>query len=229
LHYIQFQPNPHFVSGEFDDQLKLQQPDRAAGFASYMTLVIMDNFLEQIYLEQAKQECEACFVAVKAFNTALERERSEDPFAHASAFVHHAAAVSRIFWPPGSRDKHARQRAHRRGETLRKALLIPTNHPVQERTLRDHFEHFDERLDDWAERSKNRNIVGKLLGPRSAIGGDAIQDEDIIHHYDPATKIYVFRGEKFDVQALAAGLDDLYAKIAERLSVLHRERFNHEG
>ncbi|MBQ0933658.1 hypothetical protein [Ideonella alba] len=189
----------------------------------------MDDFLERIYLDQAKQECEACFEAIKEFNGALERERSKDPFAHATALVHHAAAVSRIFWPPGGRDKHARQRAHRRGEALRKALSVSTDHPVQARTLRDHFEHFDERLDDWAERSKNRNIVRKLLGPRSAIGGDAIQDEDIIHHYDPETKIYAFRGEKFDVQALASGLEDLYAKIAARLAELDRRRFGGDG
>ena len=110
------------------------------------------------------------------------------------------------------------------GEPLREILLIPSNHAVQSRPLRDHFDHFDERLDDWAERSKNRNIIHRLLGPRSAVGGDAIADEDIIHHYDPATKIYAFRGEKFDVQAIATGLNDLYARIQKQLTELERQR-----
>ena len=188
-------------------------------------LAVVDNFLESIYLEQAKQECEACFAAVKGINEAMASKRSEDLFAHAMAFVQRGAAVSRVFWPPGSRDKHARQRAHRRGEALRQALAIPADHPVQDRTLRDHFEHFDERLDDWAERSKNRNIVRRLLGRRSAIGGDGIQDGDIIDHFDPATKVYSFRGEKFDIQALATGLDGLYARINERLTELNGRRF----
>lgn len=178
-----------------------------------------------MYLEQAQRDCEGCYSAISMFNAALAPPGAEDPFAHAMALVQRAAAVSRIFWPPGARDKHVRQRAQRRGEALRKTLSIPCGHAIQSRTLRDHFEHFDERLDDWAERSKNRNIVRRFIGPRAAIGGDAIQDQDIIDHYDPATRTYSFRGEAFDIQALAAGIDDLYRRIAGRLAELEVARF----
>lgn len=180
----------------------------------------MDDFLLRIYLEQAKDECERSFLAIKELNTAIASMGKCDPFGPAQSLVHHAAAVSRIFWPPGSKDKHARHRSQRRGDVLRKAIGVTNGHPVQNRALRDHFEHFDERLDDWAERSKNRNIVKQLVGPRTAIGGDAITDEDIIHQYDPATKVYAFRGERFDVQELATGLDDIYAKITKKLNTL---------
>ena len=78
--------------------------------------------------------------------------------------------------------------------------------------MRDHFEHFDERLDDWAENSRNRNIISRLLGPRSAVGGNAIDDSDIIHHYDPSSKIYSFRGEPFNIQDLVTGIDDIHKK-----------------
>lgn len=180
----------------------------------------MDDFLLRIYLEQAKEECDRSFLAIKELNSAIASKGERDPFSPAQALVHHAAAVSRIFWPPGSKDKHARQRSQRRGDALRKVLGIVNGHPVQKRVLRDHFEYFDERLDDWAERSRNRNIVKQLVGPRSAIGGNAITDEDIIHHYDPTTRIYAFRGEKFDVQELATGLDDIYAKIMAKLNTM---------
>lgn len=177
----------------------------------------MDDFLLRIYLDQAKDECERAFSAISALNEEVSSNGHRDPFGPAQSLVHHAAAVSRIFWPPGGRDKHARQRAQRRGELLRKAIDIKEGHPVQARNLRDHFEHFDERLDDWAERSKNRNIVHTLLGPRSSITGNAVSDEDIIHHYDPQTKIYAFRGEKFDIQQLADGLSDIYGRVGEKL------------
>lgn len=71
----------------------------------------------------------------------------------------------------------------------------------------------------------NRNIVHRLLGPRSAIGGNAIQDSDIIHHYDPETKVYAFRGEMFDIQALALGLEDIFRRISARLNELERMRY----
>lgn len=177
----------------------------------------MDEHLLRLYLGQVKEECEAAFKAINDLNGALQSQGNVSPFPPAQALVHHAAAVSRIFWPPGCKDKHARQRAARRGEALRKAIGLATPHPVQSRTLRDHFEHFDERLDEWAEASRNRNIVNRLVGARNAIGGDGIADGDIIHHYDPALNIYAFRGEKFDVQALATGLEDIVSKMKAKL------------
>jgi hypothetical protein len=184
----------------------------------------MADSLQRIYLDQAKQECDACFAAIHAFNAALSSHNQEDPFCHAMTLVHHAASLSRIFWPAGGRNKTSRLRARRRGEFLRKELGVRSDHPIRDRALRDHFEHFDERLDEWVERTKNRNIIHRLLGPRSAVGGNTIQDGDIIHHYDPTSKMYAFRGEKFDIQAIASGIDDLYAKIQQQVARIEARR-----
>jgi hypothetical protein len=174
----------------------------------------MNDFLKGVYLRQVKEECEFCLAAVNRMNEILETDAKGDFFREALDLIHHAAAVSRIFWPPGCKDKIKRARAQRRGQTLRNELGINSNHPVQNRTLRDHFEHFDERLDDWAENSKHQNIIGRLFGPRNAVGGNSIDDSDIIHHYDPSTKIYSFRGEPFDVQDLVTGINDIHQKAS---------------
>lgn len=171
----------------------------------------MNNFFKTIYFEQVKQECEFCLAAVEQMNKILEDEKAEgDFFREALDLVHHAAAISRIFWPPRCRTKGKTARAHQRGQALRDELEIQSNHPVQNRTLRDHFEHYDERLDDWVENSENKNMVKKLIGSRSSIGG--IDDSDIIHQYDPSTKIYAFRGEHFNLEELVAGIIDIYKK-----------------
>ena len=185
----------------------------------------MDKHLESIYLGQAQLEFNACFTALDAFNSAISGATEDDPFVHAMTFVHRAAAASRIFWPPGGRRGNS-QRSKDRGDHLLASLDINDNHPIKSRTLRDHFEHFDERLDEWAEVSQNRNIVGRLLGSRSLIGGDGIADTDIILHYDPTTKIFAFRGEKFDLQELASGISDLSSKVQTRLSDIDNQRFN---
>lgn len=172
----------------------------------------MDDFLKGVYLSQVKAECEFCLAAVNRMNEIMKDDAKGDFFREALDLIHHAAAISRIFWPPGGKDKQKRVRAQRRGQALRDELGINSNNPVQNRTLRDHFEHFDERLDDWAENSRNRNIISRLLGPRSAVGGNAIDDSDIIHHYDPSSKIYSFRGEPFNIQDLVTGIDDIHKK-----------------
>ena len=170
----------------------------------------MDKFLKSVYLGQVKEECEFCFAAVEKMNLLLEKKADGDFFREALDLVHHAAAVSRILWPPGCKDKKKKARAQRRGQVLRDELGLKGSHPTQNRALRDHFEHFDERLDDWAENSRNHNIVGKLFGPRRAISGESIDDSDIIHHYDPDTKTYAFRGEPFNIQELVDGLNEIY-------------------
>jgi hypothetical protein len=100
-----------------------------------------------------------------------------------------------------------------RGQALRDEFGLQSNHPIENRELRNHFEHFDERLDDWAEKSKSRGMA-TIIGPNRTAG---IEDSDIIHHYDPATKIYSFRGKPFDVQKLVDGVDDIYQKTCKFL------------
>jgi hypothetical protein len=107
---------------------------------------------------------------------------------------------------------------------LRQALKVDDAHVLKNRTLRDHFEHLDERLDEWAETSPNKNIVDNMIGPRAAIGGNAIKDQDIIRMFDPGTKLIVFRGERFDIQGLVGGLTEVQSKAAERLAQLEANR-----
>ena len=63
-----------------------------------------------------------------------------------------------------------------------------------------------------------------MIGPRSAIGGDAVKDQDIIRMFDPATKMIIFRGERFNIQALVNGLTEVQSKATERLSQLEANR-----
>lgn len=184
----------------------------------------MDNFLVKIYLGQVREECEFCFHSINLMNAILKKEVDSDFFQPALDLIQHAAAVSRIFWPPSGKDRCRTKRARIRGCFLRNLINIQEGHIVKNRELRDHFSHFDERLDDWAETSKNRNIVFRLIGPRNAIGGDSIQDTDIIYHFDPSTNIFGFRGEHFNIQALADGLDDIYKKTISKLKELETNK-----
>jgi hypothetical protein len=172
----------------------------------------MDDFLRNVYLKVVGDDCEMCLRAIIATKHSLLSEgEDDDTFTYLRTFIHYSAAVSRMFWPPGSGNKASRQRSENRGTFLRTALGIPDDHPLHSRTLRNHLEHFDERLDDWAESSAHRNIIVNFLGPRASVVG--IIDQDIIHHYDPATHIYSFRGAPFDIRALADAVTDVYERI----------------
>ena len=64
------------------------------------------------------------------------------------------ACISRILWPGGKGpkgDKDRKQaRLERQAQLRRRLDLRDDSNPLGDRTVRDHFEHFDERLDEWA-------------------------------------------------------------------------------
>ncbi|HLQ27268.1 MAG TPA: hypothetical protein VK138_15495 [Acidiferrobacterales bacterium] len=180
----------------------------------------MDESIESVYLRELIRQCEYAIGAVQKANEALSNQNPSEFFREAGDFLQHSSAVSRMLWPPGGINRQKKKKARQRGDHLRAQLSVQEGHVLQNRKLRDHFEHFDERLDEWAEASPNKIIVDNMVGPRKAIAGDAIKDEDIMRMYDPTNKEIVFRGEKFNVQTLVDGINDIQAKGVARLGAI---------
>jgi hypothetical protein len=100
----------------------------------------------------------------------------------------------------------------KRGAELRQALGLLDEHPLKSRKLRDHLEHFDERLDAWAVSSASRNFVQDCIGPAGAISG--LDPTDQMRWFDPATDRILFRGEAFELRSMVEGLEEIRVKAA---------------
>lgn len=114
-----------------------------------------------------------------------------------------AADVSKLLWP-------TKQKFSDRGLELRRSLGVPQPSPLQPRALRDTFEHFDERLDEWvlrSRRSERRIFADSNIGPPGMIGG--VHPDDILRQFDPATAELIFRGERFQLPPIIRALQDL--------------------
>lgn len=185
----------------------------------------MERVIEALYLMELLNQCDCASKVADKMNKLLqERPYPPESFMEAEHLLQHSSAISRFLWPPGIRDKLKDTRAKERGKYLREKLGVSSNHVLQDRTLRDHIEHFDERLDDWAETSHHRNMVDRFIGPRSQIGGDAIGDKDIIRLYDPETNIFIFRGEEYNIQKLVDGIADIQQRALQRFTHLRDYR-----
>jgi len=184
----------------------------------------MDRFIERIYLNELITQCENALTASKRMNELLGAQQNTvaEFFREAADFLQHTSAASKLLWPPGNSNKARGERAKNRGKHLRASLGVDGEHALRSRRLRDHLEHYDERIDDWAETSPNKNIVDNMIGQRSAIGGNAIKDTDIMRLYDPSAKKFIFRGESFDVQDLASGVIDIRDRASRRLTEIQR-------
>lgn len=118
----------------------------------------------------------------------------------------HASAVSRFLWPPRSKRKlHAA-----RAEKLRRGLGVETDSPLNDRSLRDTLEHFDERLDKY--------FLGDLAG---SLFPFLVDDHDprsdgpchLIAYINPRQSYVVILDQQYEYGALFLELLSLKKKI----------------
>lgn len=184
----------------------------------------MDDFVRRVYLYEVATQCQFALNAVKVLNTLLsqpnevehEHELTSQPNSNQEIFrtlhslLTHASNVSKLLWPaPSQGESKGKFKSPRsiRAEELRKFLGLPeNNHPLKSRSIRNHLEHFDERLDQWQKNSVRKNFIQDNIGPLGSIGD--FDEGDIMRWYDPATKQMIFCGESFDIQQIVSGICD---------------------
>jgi len=197
----------------------------------------MNEYVQRIYLFEAATQCQFAENAVHTLNNVLPRWEEtthngnvilqttlhHEIFRTIHSLMTHASNVSKLFWPAAPRrrsgesdaDFHYRCSALpklARAAELRNLLALPEDgHALKSRKLRDHLEHFDERLDHWQTRSVRKNYFHDSIGSRESLSG--VDDVDIMRWYDPSTKCMLFRGESFDIQKLVDGISDVLARL----------------
>ncbi len=202
----------------------------------------MDTYAQRIYLGEAATQCRFAinaaraldnvvprwFEALNAENDGLAQTLHDEIFRSLHSLLTHSSNVSKLFWPAPPRRKsgesqeaYASRKAanpkNSRAEELRQAVGLPeTGHVLCSRKLRDHLEHFDERLDEWQARSPRRNYFHDTIGVRAALHG--VDDCDIMRWYDPNANHLLFRGDTFEIPALVAAVEEVSAACHRALS-----------
>lgn len=118
--------------------------------------------------------------------------------------------VSKLLWPSSQRSTRAV--FPDRGPKLRASLKVGVNSPLEPRVFRNHWEHFDERLEQWAGGTMRNNFVDSNAGPLNRLKG--FDAADVLRNFDPDSYVLQFRGDSYDLRALAKALKALWP-IAE--------------
>lgn len=147
------------------------------------------------------------------------------------SFLTHAAIVSRLLWPGLPRrlqtetDGKYQERIRKvnkvqRAIQLRGELELQEDHPLRSRKLRDHLEHFDERLDYWAENSISKSIVQDMIGPENSIGG--MTKTDRMRWFNPRDNSFIFRDETYSLNEIAVEVGKLFSTLATKEENLNK-------
>jgi hypothetical protein len=154
----------------------------------------VDKQLLRLFQRQVALQCRGVLIATGQLNEALAQKDTPAVWTAVQSLLTSAANISKACW--GQRGKHLE--APRK--LLRDSLQIDDNSPLNQVTMRNKFEHFDEKLDEWWKSSTDHHHLDVSVMPPSAIQG--ISEKDMFRVLDPTTMEVVFWGERFDLQAI---------------------------
>lgn len=117
-----------------------------------------------------------------------------------------AGNVSKILWPQD--EKYAV-----RGEKLRRLLNVDQNYLLSDRKFRNHFEHYDDRIDAWFKENPSVVYMDLVIDPFKTIWGTNLANQH--RAYNPLTKTLTFRGESFDLAAVLNELKEIRNKCRQ--------------
>ncbi len=111
-----------------------------------------------------------------------------------------AGNVSKILWPSDKKSKA-------RGEKLRKLLNVDKNNLLSNRKFRNHFEHYDDRIEDWFKKTSPKVYSDLAFNPFKSIFGNFPEN----HHraYNQVDRIVTFRGETLNLNEVLNALEEI--------------------
>src|SRR5437870_10151252 len=117
----------------------------------------LSQTVQRAFYYEIQNQCQFVLMATQELENALQQNQTERVFYAIQTLLVAAANISKVFWP--------NHRYQDRGRKLRANLEVADNSVLALRSFRDHFEHYDERLENWASSSRRHNIVDTSVMP----------------------------------------------------------------
>ena len=167
----------------------------------------MEKMLLQIFHTEVERQARFGLIAASDLDAALRSQGMSmdmDRFWYSvQSLLIAAGNVSKLLWP-------SERAVPKRGEELRAALGVPDSSPLAPRAFRNHFEHFDERLEEWATSSQRRSFADSNVGPTNMISG--MDPGDNLRNFDTSKYAVTFRGDTYLLKPVVAALRELHEK-----------------
>lgn len=164
----------------------------------------MEMNVLRIFQEEVKRQCQFTLMAADDLRKSLANRDLDRLWYSLQALLVAAGNVSKLLWP-------VKPLIPDRGEQLRVSLQVIDDSPLEPRDFRNHFEHFDERLESWATSSQRHNFVDSNIGPPSSIQG--IDVSDFLRNFDPETYSLHFRGDVYYLKPVIQAISSIF-KVA---------------
>lgn len=155
------------------------------------------------FQREVERQCRFALIAVEDLNQALETTDNDRVWYSVQSLLVATGDVSKLLWP-------GKRGLPMRGTELRASLSVGNDSPLRPLKFRNHFEHFDERLERWAESSERHSFVDSNVGPPGMIQGPA--PGDYLRNFDNVGFAVTYRGDTYQLGPVVQAIRDLWQK-----------------
>lgn len=162
----------------------------------------MDQRLIEVFQNEVEKQSSFAIASIENINyffNSEERPQSDFLWYYVQNFLTSSANVSKLLWGSNKEQNHGRK-------DLRESLKVKEDSILFSKTLRNDFEHYDERIETWYTESERRNYIDSNIGPTGFIGG--VDPTDFLRNYDTTLGAVTFKGKVYELQPI---VDELVA------------------
>lgn len=163
----------------------------------------MKPLAEMVFISEIVMQSKIAKLAAKRLPATHDHFDHIEVWCSIQSILMAAANVSKILWPQDK--KYAA-----RGALLRSQLNVAENNLLSDRKFRNHFEHYDERIEKWFKKNPSMVYMDLTIDPFKPIWGPNLANKH--RAYNPLTKTLAFRGESFDLAAVLNELEEIRIK-----------------
>jgi hypothetical protein len=165
----------------------------------------MKALAEMVFIGEIVLQSKIAELAAKRLSAIKDNFDQIEVWSSIQSILVAAGNVSKILWP--SKDYAER------GERLRALLKVSDNNILSDRKFRNHFEHYDDRIEKWFKGKSSAVYSDLAIDPFKSTFGNVHSN----HHraYDPLTQTLTFRGESFDLAAVLKELKEIRVKCSD--------------
>ena len=117
---------------------------------------------EMVFIGEIVLQSKIAELAAKRLSASKDNSDQIEVWSSIQSILVAAGNVSKILWP--QKEKYAG-----RGERLRELLKVDDNNILSDRKFRNHFEHYDERIEKWFQGKSSAVYSDFLRGKINSI------------------------------------------------------------
>ena len=157
----------------------------------------MTGLQEMIFLSEIVLQSKIAQRAAERLKVSEDNFDNIEIWASIQSILVAAANVSKILWPNKKYEK--------RGEHLRKLLKVADDSPLADRKFRNHFEHYDDRIEEWFKSHRSGVYIDLAMNP--SLPGRMFNNNH--RGYNSFNGTLVFRDESLDLNEVVKSLETL--------------------